>query len=43
MKTTIYVTRHGETEWNEAKRMQDGKILLLTENGIVQAKQLGIE
>ncbi|HDX9602915.1 TPA: histidine phosphatase family protein, partial [Bacillus cereus] len=22
MKTTIYVTRHGETEWNVAKRMQ---------------------
>ncbi|HDR8157218.1 TPA: histidine phosphatase family protein, partial [Bacillus cereus] len=21
MKTTIYVTRHGETEWNVAKRM----------------------
>ncbi|HGH7177835.1 TPA: histidine phosphatase family protein, partial [Bacillus wiedmannii] len=22
MKTTVYVTRHGETEWNVAKRMQ---------------------
>ncbi|HDR5808907.1 TPA: histidine phosphatase family protein, partial [Bacillus anthracis] len=21
MKTTVYVTRHGETEWNVAKRM----------------------
>ena len=41
MKTTIYVTRHGETEWNVAKRMQGRKNSALTENGIVQAKQLG--
>ncbi|HDX9661327.1 TPA: histidine phosphatase family protein, partial [Bacillus toyonensis] len=25
MKTTVYVTRHGETEWNVAKRMQGRK------------------
>ncbi len=41
MKTTIYVTRHGETEWDVAKRMQGRKNSALTENGIVQAKQLG--
>ncbi|HHT7138278.1 TPA: histidine phosphatase family protein, partial [Bacillus cereus] len=33
MKTTIYVTRHGETEWNVAKRMQGRKNSALTENG----------
>ena len=31
MKTTIYVTRHGETEWNVAKRMQGRKNSALTE------------
>ncbi|HDR3336418.1 TPA: histidine phosphatase family protein, partial [Bacillus anthracis] len=41
MKTTVYVTRHGETEWNVAKRMQGRKNSTLTENGILQAKQLG--
>ncbi len=41
MKTTIYVTRHGETEWNLAKRMQGRTNPALTENGIIQAKQLG--
>ncbi len=41
MKTTVYVTRHGETEWNVAKRMQGRKNSALTENGILQAKQLG--
>ncbi|PGT20867.1 MULTISPECIES: phosphoserine phosphatase 1 [Bacillus cereus group] len=41
MKTTIYVTRHGETEWNVAKRMQGRKNSALTENGMLQAKQLG--
>lgn len=41
VKTTVYVTRHGETEWNVAKRMQGRKNSTLTENGILQAKQLG--
>ncbi|WP_144611089.1 phosphoserine phosphatase 1 [Bacillus cereus] len=41
MKTTVYVTRHGETEWNVAKRMQGRKNSALTENGMLQAKQLG--
>ncbi|MBE7127773.1 phosphoserine phosphatase 1 [Bacillus mycoides] len=41
MKTTVYVTRHGETEWNVAKRMQGRKNSALTENGMIQAKQLG--
>ncbi|MDM5188276.1 phosphoserine phosphatase 1 [Bacillus sp. DX4.1] len=41
MKTTLYVTRHGETEWNVAKRMQGRKNSNLTEKGMLQAKQLG--
>ncbi|MDM5154584.1 phosphoserine phosphatase 1 [Bacillus sp. DX1.1] len=41
MKTTLYVTRHGETEWNVAKRMQGRKNSNLTEQGMLQAKQLG--
>ncbi|WP_410982278.1 phosphoserine phosphatase 1 [Bacillus cereus] len=41
MKTTLYVTRHGETEWNIAKRMQGRKNSNLTEKGMLQAKQLG--
>ena len=41
MKTTVYVTRHGETEWNVEKRMQGRKNSALTENGMLQAKQLG--
>ncbi|KEK24965.1 phosphoserine phosphatase 1 [Bacillus gaemokensis] len=41
MKTALYVTRHGETEWNVAKRMQGRKNSNLTEKGMLQAKQLG--
>lgn len=41
MKTTLYVTRHGETEWNIAKRMQGRKNSNLTDKGMLQAKQLG--
>ncbi len=42
MKTTLYVTRHGETEWNVAKRMQGRRNSNLTETGMLQAKQLGV-
>ena len=41
MKTTLYVTRHGETEWNIAKRMQGRKNSSLTDKGMLQAKLLG--
>ncbi|PEA53078.1 histidine phosphatase family protein [Bacillus pseudomycoides] len=41
MKTMVYITRHGETEWNVEKRMQGRKNSNLTETGILQAKQLG--
>lgn len=37
----IYVTRHGETEWNTQRRMQGHLDSPLTETGITQAKWLG--
>lgn len=37
----LYITRHGETEWNIQKRMQGWKNSNLTERGIANAKALG--
>ena len=37
----IYITRHGETEWNKAGRMQGWKNSNLSEKGIENAKKLG--
>ena len=37
----IYITRHGETEWNKEGRMQGWKDSNLTEKGIDNAKKLG--
>jgi broad specificity phosphatase PhoE len=37
----IYITRHGETEWNKEGRMQGWKNSDLTEKGIENAKRLG--
>jgi broad specificity phosphatase PhoE len=37
----IYITRHGETEWNKQGRMQGWKNSNLTEKGIDNAKKLG--
>jgi probable phosphoglycerate mutase len=37
----IYITRHGETEWNKEGRMQGWKDSDLTEKGIDNAKKLG--
>jgi len=37
----VYLTRHGETEWNTEKRMQGWLDSDLTENGIKAAKALG--
>ncbi|WP_139905745.1 histidine phosphatase family protein [Clostridium thermarum] len=39
--TRLYLTRHGETEWNIQGRMQGSKDSPLTELGIKQAMQLG--
>ncbi|MDO5517333.1 MAG: histidine phosphatase family protein [Clostridium sp.] len=40
MKTTIYLIRHGQTEWNLESRMQGHKNSPLTELGIKQAEKL---
>ena len=37
----IYLTRHGETEWNLMKRMHGHKNANLTQKGIEEAKKLG--
>lgn len=37
----IYITRHGQTEWNVEKRMQGQKDSALTENGLMRAAVLG--
>jgi len=37
----IYITRHGETEWNIAGKMQGWQNSNLTEKGILNAKKLG--
>jgi len=41
MKTTIYITRHGQTEWNVEKKLQGHQDSPLTELGVMQAKWLG--
>jgi len=41
MKTLIYLTRHGETEWNKIGRMQGHKNSNLTSLGQDQARWLG--
>lgn len=38
---TIYLTRHGETEWNEKKLIQGLSDIPLNKKGEKQAKQLG--
>ncbi|WP_315080318.1 histidine phosphatase family protein [uncultured Clostridium sp.] len=38
--TTLFLTRHGETEWNIAGRLQGSKDSPLTERGLNQAKSL---
>lgn len=37
--TTIYVVRHGETEWNTQRLLQGSSDSPLTENGLFQAKE----
>ncbi len=37
---TIWLTRHGETQWNTVRRMQGQLNSPLTDNGIRQAEQL---
>lgn len=40
MSTIIYLTRHGETEWNIEKRLQGRGDSPLTKDGIQRAKEL---
>ena len=40
MKKLLYLTRHGETQWNTVRRMQGQKNSPLTELGIKQARWL---
>ncbi|WP_019122034.1 histidine phosphatase family protein [Brevibacillus massiliensis] len=40
MSTTIYFIRHGETEWNKARRIQGHSDIALTPAGIEQAERL---
>ncbi len=37
----VYVVRHGETEWNRARRYQGWSDSLLTARGIAQAEAIG--
>ncbi|WNS41796.1 histidine phosphatase family protein [Paenibacillus sp. MMS20-IR301] len=39
--TTVYITRHGQTEWNVLKRMQGHQDSELTPLGVQQAQWLG--
>ncbi len=38
----IYLTRHGETEWNRQKRVQGSKDSPLTAEGVLGAEKLGV-
>ncbi len=40
--TVIYLTRHGETEWNRQRRFQGSKNSELTEKGILGAELLAL-
>lgn len=39
---TIYLVRHGETEWNREKRLQGQQDSSLTEKGREQARRIGL-
>ncbi|QUH31069.1 histidine phosphatase family protein [Vallitalea guaymasensis] len=39
--TRLYLTRHGETEWNLIKKVQGSRDSNLTQKGIIQATKLG--
>lgn len=41
--TTLYIVRHGQTDWNDQHRIQGHTDIPLNENGEIQAKELGIE
>ena len=39
----LSLVRHGQSEWNEKNYLQVGKILGLTEKGLVEAKEAGVK
>ncbi|MFD1428440.1 putative phosphoglycerate mutase/uncharacterized phosphatase [Kroppenstedtia sanguinis] len=41
METTIYLIRHGETQWNRERRIQGHRDIPLSEVGLEQARRLG--
>jgi len=41
LKTIIYLVRHGETDWNAARRVQGHSDIDLNERGFLQARRLG--
>ncbi|WP_152393807.1 histidine phosphatase family protein [Paenibacillus guangzhouensis] len=41
MATTLYLTRHGQTEWNLVQKMQGHQDSPLTQSGVQQAEWLG--
>lgn len=43
MKTTFYVVRHGETDWNRKRRMQGWKDIPLNEKGRKEASETGLK
>ena len=42
LQQTIYLVRHGETEWNREKRLQGQQDSPLTEKGREQARRIGL-
>lgn len=42
MKTNFFLARHGETQWNELKKLQGQLDSPLTEHGLKQAQQLAL-
>ncbi len=42
MKTTLYISRHGETEWNSARKLQGHQDSPLTAKGESQAASLAV-